>query len=150
MPLPLRQVDEELAPGPEHAAASATGAAARASLLRNEVTGALVELTGDRARQRRPRTSDAATGAEARALVHEGRVGDGPSVVALADDGSVVDSRIVEEHLVEERVSRELAQRSDLDARLMHVQREPGDALVLGNLGIRTCDQHAEVSDLAS
>ena len=55
---------------------------------------------------------------------------------------------VVEEHLVEHGVTGQLAQRPHLDARLVHVDREPGDALVLRNLGVRARDQHAEVGDL--
>ena len=41
-----------------------------------------------------------------------------------------------EEHLVEHRAAGDLLQRPDLDARLVHVDREVRDALVLGHVGI--------------
>ena len=40
-----------------------------------------------------------------------------------------------EEDLVEHRATGHLPQRADVDARLVHVDREVGDALVLGHVG---------------
>ena len=55
----------------------------------------------------------------------------------------------VEEHLVEHGVAGHLAQRPHLDAGLVHVDREPGDALVLRRVGIGAGEQHAHVGGLA-
>ena len=41
-------------------------------------------------------------------------------------------------------------QRADLDALLVHVDAEVGDALVLGHVGVGAGDEHAEVGDLAA
>ena len=41
-------------------------------------------------------------------------------------------------------------ERTDVDAVLVHVDREVGDALVLGDVGVGAGDQHAEVGDLAA
>ena len=56
----------------------------------------------------------------------------------------------VEEHLVEEGPAGHLLQRAHVDARLVHVDGEVGDALVLGHLGVGAGDEHAEVGDLAA
>jgi hypothetical protein len=90
-----------------------------------------------------------ATGAEAGALVHERGVGHGPAVVAAADGGGVGHPGVGEEDLVEHGVAGHLAQRADLDARLVHVDGEPGDALVLGHLGVGAGDEHAQIGHVA-
>ena len=73
-----------------------------------------------------------AAGTEAGPLVHERGVGDCPSVVEPTDDGVVVDAGVVEEDLVEQRLAGHLLEGHDVDAGLVHVDGEVGDALVLG------------------
>ena len=70
-----------------------------------------------------------------------------PAVVHLADAGVVADDGVGEEHLAEHRVAGHLAQRADLDAGLVHVEREPGDALVLRRRRIGAGEQHAEIGE---
>ena len=48
------------------------------------------------------------------------------------------------------RVAGHLPQRPHLDPGLVHVDREPGDALVLRDVGIGAGDEHAEVGVLAA
>ena len=55
---------------------------------------------------------------------------------------------LVDEHLVEHRVAGHFAQRSGLDAGLGHVEAEVRDALVLRQIGVGACDQHADVAEL--
>src|SRR5436309_3487262 len=38
----------------------------------------------------------------------------------------------------------------DVDARLVHLEREPRDALVLRNAGVGACEQHSHVGDLTA
>ena len=76
-------------------------------------------------------TAPRPAGTEAGALGHERRVRDGPTVVEAADHVVVVHARVVDEHLVEHRAAGHLPQRTDLDARLRHVELEVRDALVL-------------------
>ena len=61
----------------------------------------------------------------------------GPPITASSDAG------LGEEHLVEQGPPGELAQGPHVDAGLVHVDREVGDALVLGDVGIGPGDQHA-------
>src|SRR5690606_34518563 len=99
-----------------------------------EVAGPLVEVAGhaagagdaaDRA------TATAAARSHAGALVEQRGVGGGPAVVHVADAVLVGHLGVGEEHLVEHGVAGHLLERPDLDARLVHVDGEPGDALVL-------------------
>ena len=56
--------------------------------------------------------------------------------------------RLVEEHLAEVALAVERAHRADLDARLVHVEDEPGDALVLRRVGVGAHEQLAVVGDV--
>ena len=60
--------------------------------------------------------------------------------VGVASDGVVAD--VGEVDLVELGVTGHLAQRPHLDARLVHVDDEVGEPLVLGRVGIGACDEH--------
>jgi hypothetical protein len=73
-----------------------------------------------------------------------------PAVVDAADGGRVLDPGVGEEHLVEQGPAGHLLQRPHLDARLVHVDGEVGDALVLGRVRVGAGQQHAEVGDLAA
>ena len=77
-------------------------------------------------------------------------VGHAPAVGDPADEGVVVDTSIGDEHLVEQCPARHLGQGADLDAGLVHVEREVRDALVLGQIGIGAGDEHAHVGDLTT
>ena len=57
----------------------------------------------------------------------------------------VGDASTVEEHFVEFGVPGDLAQRSHVDAGLMHVEQEVRDAFVFGLLGIRAGQEDAEI-----
>ena len=85
--------------------------------------------------------------AAAEALVHQGRVRHGPSVAAATDDRVVEHLGVRQEHLVEQRMARHLDQRTHVDALLVHVEREPGDALVLRQVRVRPGDEHAQIRD---
>ena len=87
---------------------------------------------------------------EPRPLEGEGGVGDGPPVVGSADDGGVADPGLVDEHLVEQGPTGHLPQRPYLDARLLHVEGEIGDPLVLGHVGVGASQQHGEIGDLTA
>ena len=107
------------------------------------------QVSGDGARKcdaeaAAPTTSDAG------AFEHERGVGHRPAVVEPADDVCHRHSGVVDEHLAEHRPAGHLAQRSNLDPRLMHVEREIRDALVLGCVGVGTRQQHAPIGVLAS
>src|SRR4029450_10575466 len=54
-----------------------------------------------------------------------------------------------EDALVDPGPARHLAEQHDLDARLLHVDDEVGDAGVLGLVGIGAGDEHRQVGDLA-
>ena len=56
----------------------------------------------------------------------------------------------VDEDLVEERLAGHLGQRTHGDARLVHIDHEISDALVLQGIGIGSGDEHAHVGDLAA
>ena len=81
-------------------------------------------------------------------LVGQGGVGHPPAVVEPAQDLVVADPGLVEEDLVEHGPPRHLPQRPDLDARLIHVEDEVGDAPALGRIGVGTGDQHGQVGGL--
>ena len=61
---------------------------------------------------------------------------DRPPLAHLADAVAVGDHGVVEEDLVEVGVPVHLDQRADLDAGLVHLDGERGDAGVLGRIGI--------------
>ena len=65
-----------------------------------------------------------------------------------ADRVVVADPHIGEEHLVEHRAARHLLERADVDAGLVDVEHEVGDALVLRDVGIGAGQEHADVGDL--
>ena len=54
----------------------------------------------------------------------------------------------VEEHLVEVDLAGDVAQRPHLDAGLVEVDEEVGDALALGDVGVGAGEAHAEVGDV--
>ena len=83
-------------------------------------------------------------------LEHESGVGNRPTLVEVTDDVCRRDTGFVDEDLVEERLAGHLDQRTHGDARLVHVDREVGDALVLRGIGIGSGDEHAHVGDLAA
>ena len=80
---------------------------------------------------------------EPRALVHQRRDRDRPAVVLAADDVLVGDPRLLDEQLVELRLAGDLAQRPDLDAVLLHVHQEVGQAAVLRRVRVGARDEHA-------
>ena len=64
-------------------------------------------------------------------LVHQRRHRHGPALADVADPVGVRDPGVGDEHLVELGVAGDLPQRPDLDAGLLHVEREVGQPLVL-------------------
>ena len=58
-----------------------------------------------------------------------------PAGVDLTDDVAVPDDHVVEEDLVELGLAVHLPQGPDLDAGLVHVEHEPGDARCFGTAG---------------
>src|SRR5919202_189268 len=81
----------------------------------------------------------------AAALVAERRLRQLPALALLADDVLGRHADIGEEDFGELRAAGDLLQRAHLDARAVHVQDEVGDALVLGDAGVRPRQEHAEV-----
>ena len=77
------------------------------------------------------------------ALVHQRRDRHRPAVADAADDVGVGDPRLLDEDLVELALAGDLDQRPDLDALLLHVHQEVGEALVLGGVGVGAGDEHA-------
>ena len=116
----------------------------------HEVARPLVQVAGNRAGSGTHDKRGAAPGAHARPLVEQRGVGDRPAVVQVPDASVVADDGVGEEHLVEHRVAGHLPQGPDFDAGLVHFEREPGDALVLGNRGVRAGEQHPEVGELST
>ena len=57
-------------------------------------------------------------------------------------------TRAVEEHLVEVDLAGDVAQRPHLDAGLVQVDEEVGDALALRDVGVGAGQQHAEVGEV--
>ena len=73
-----------------------------------------------------------------------------PAVVEAADDVGAVDHGVGEEDLVELRVARHVPQGSDLDAGLVHVDHEEGDAPVPGGVGVGAGHEHGPVGQVAT
>ena len=92
----------------------------------------------------------AAARADRRPFVHQRRQGDGPAVVDVAEAVVVGHPYLVEEHLVEAGAAGHLAQRADLHARRPHVDDEPGETLVLGQVRVRPRDDLADVAVLGA
>ena len=99
----------------------------------------------DRARAAGRRTR-AAT--DRRALVHQRGHGHPPAVAHATDAVGVGHADVGEVDLVELGLAGHLAQRTDLDARRVHVEREVGEPLVLRGLGVGAGDEHAAVGDV--
>ena len=82
----------------------------------------------------------------AAALVGEGRLGDAPAGVHLADQVVGRDAHVGEEDLGElVGDAGDLPQRTHLDARLVHVDDQVGDALVLGRVAVGAHQHDAQV-----
>ena len=88
----------------------------------------------------------ATTGADAGPLEVERGLGDHPPVALAADEIGVGDDGVVEEDLVEDVVAGHLPQRPDLDARLVQLEREPRDALVLRHVEVGAGEEHPVVA----
>ena len=86
---------------------------------------------------------------DAAALVAEAGVGDPPAVVDLADHPVGGDAHVVEEDLVEVVGPGDLAQRAHVDPGGPHVERERGDARLLGHVGVGAGQQVADVGVVA-
>ena len=76
-------------------------------------------------------------------LVHQRGLRDPPAFADAADPVGLGDRGVGEEHLVELGLAGELAQRADLDAGLVHVQAEVGEAGVLGHVRVGAGEQQA-------
>ena len=117
---------------------------------RHEVARPLRQIASDGAGEGE-RGVALAAGAEALTLERQRRVGHGPAVVRAADDPRVRHACVGQEHLVEKGPAGHLTQWADVDrAVLVHVEREPRDALVLRRVRVRAGDEHAHVGDLAA
>ena len=90
----------------------------------------------------------ATAGADRRTLVHQRGERDVPPVVDVAEAVVVGDPHLVEEDLVEARAAGHLTQRPHLDAGRLHVDDEPGEPLVLGQVGVGAGDDLADVGVL--
>ena len=90
----------------------------------------------------------AAARAEPGPLVGQRGVGHRPAVVEPTEQIGVGHAAVGHEDLVEQRPTRHLAQRADVDAGLVHLDGEVGDAPMLRHVGVGAGEQHAEVGDL--
>ncbi len=77
--------------------------------------------------------------------MHERGVRDRPAGTEIADHRVARNDGVSQEHLVEHGVAGHLSQRTNLDARLVHVDHEPGDALVFRGVGVGAGGQHPEI-----
>ena len=75
-------------------------------------------------------------------------IGDPPALADVADAVGVGHPHLGQVDLVELGLAGHLAQRPHLDAGRVHVEREVGQALVLGRLGIGAGDEHAPIGDV--
>ncbi len=116
----------------------------------HQVAGPPAQITRDASGRGRADRGRAPAGAQTGSLEGKGGVGDGPAVVGASDDGGVAHPGLGDEHLVEQGPPGHLPEGPDLDARLAHVEREVGDALVLGDVRIGPGQEHAEIGDLSS
>ena len=73
---------------------------------------------------------------------------DQPALAAPADDPVARRAGAVQEHLVEVGAARHLAQRPHLDAGLLHVDQQVGDAGVLRRVGLGAAQAEHEVGAL--
>ena len=79
------------------------------------------------------------------ALRRQRRVGDPPAVPDRPDPLPVGDPSRIEEHLVEVHLAGEVPQRADVDADLVQVDQEVGDAAPLRHVGVGAGQQHRVV-----
>ena len=121
-------------------------------LLANERILGHPEVAGhlDEASHRSAGRSHRASRPDRSPFVHQRREGDGPAAVDVTEAMVVGNAHLVEEHLVEACAAGHLAQRADLHARGVHVDDESGEALVLGQVGVRAGDDLADVGVLGA
>ena len=121
---------------------------------RVELGGRALDRPAAPSRCRRPRRSTplrrdaAAARTDGRALVHQRGQRHAPALAHVADALRVGDPCVGHVDLVELGLAGDLAQRTHLDARRAHVEREVGHALVLGRLGVGAGDEHAPVGQV--
>ena len=84
------------------------------------------------------------------AFVAHGGVSHGPSAIDLPHHVRRGNHNIREKDLVEVGSPRDLAQRTNLDPWGVHVDEEVGDALVLGDVGVRPSDQNPPITVLGT
>ena len=75
--------------------------------------------------------------------MHQRRDRHAPAVVDAADDVLDRDPRVLDEELVELGLARDLDQRADVDAVLLHVHQEVRQPAVLGRVRVGAREQHA-------
>ena len=81
--------------------------------------------------------------AESGSLEHQGRDCNLPAATDLADDVLVGDLGLLEKDLVEFGLAGDLPKRPNVDVRLLHVEDEVGDPLVLGGVLVGAGEEHA-------
>ena len=115
--------------------------------LGDEVPDSSVEVVRNRAGDRDAEVPTTAT-ADRGPLKRQRRVGHRPPVVQPTDHHVAVHARLGDEHLVEHRPAGHLAQRTNLHTRLVHVEREERDPLMLGQIEVGTGKQHPAIGPL--
>ncbi len=118
--------------------------------LPNHGVAVLAAAAGDVEDVVDPGAADAVDAAGAGAGDHlafrgQGGVGDPPAVTDRTDSLVVGHPGPVQVHLVEVDLAGEVTQRTDLDARLMQMHEEVGDAPAFGDVGVRAGEQHRVV-----
>src|SRR5205085_1256821 len=81
------------------------------------------------------------------ALVHEGANRDVPAVIHFAQHVFHGNTHVAEKDLVELTLAGHLAQRANLNAGRLHIDKENGEAFVLGNGWVRSNHELAPISD---
>ena len=84
------------------------------------------------------------------ALEAQRHVGDAPAVVLGTDTIRDRHARVVEEHFAEVALAVDRAHRPHVDTRLVHIEDQPRDALVLRRVGIGAYEQFAVVGDVGA
>ena len=91
---------------------------------------------------------DAAALTNGQTLIHQRRQRDFPALTDIAKALTVGHAHVIEEHFVEAAAARDLFNRTDFNARRLHVEEEKGQTFMLRNGRVGTGDNNAVITKM--